>query len=130
MFWLQEGFPSTLRPGIRPRTTLSPTLALRDGKVAFALMAGGQASMRDDYAITCPEIDALVEISAGVPGVIGSRMTGGGFGGCTITLAHHDAVPALRETVESGLTPADELLERYHGAWAGDLTRIYPEYSY
>ena len=64
------------------------------------LMAGSQASMRDDYAITCPEIDALVEISVGVPGVIGSRMTGGGFGGCTITLAHHDAVDTLRETVE------------------------------
>ncbi|MEM8787694.1 MAG: glutamate--cysteine ligase [Pseudomonadota bacterium] len=37
---------------------------------------------------------------------------------------------ALHETVESGLTPADELLGAYHGPWAGDLTRIYPEYSY
>ncbi len=37
---------------------------------------------------------------------------------------------ALHETVESGMTPADELLEKYHGAWGGDLTRIYPEYSY
>ncbi len=64
------------------------------------LMAGSQASMRDDYAITCPEIDALVEITVGVPGVIGSRMTGGGFGGCTITLAEPDAVDRLRQTVE------------------------------
>jgi galactokinase len=64
------------------------------------LMAGSQASMRDDYAITCPEIDALVEISVGVPGVIGSRMTGGGFGGCTITLARQDALAGLRATVE------------------------------
>ena len=75
------------------------------------LMAGSQASMRDDYAITCPEIDALVEISVGVPGVIGSRMTGGGFGGCTITLATHDAVERLRQSVEreyparTGCTP-------------------------
>ena len=37
---------------------------------------------------------------------------------------------ALQESVESGRTPADELLERYHGAWAGDLSRIYAEYSY
>jgi len=64
------------------------------------LMAGSQASMRDDYAITCPEIDALVDISVGVPGVVGSRMTGGGFGGCTISMVAHDAVETLRQTVE------------------------------
>ncbi len=75
------------------------------------LMAGSQASMRDDYAITCPEIDALVEISVAVPGVVGSRMTGGGFGGCTISMVHHDAVETLREAVErdyaarTGCTP-------------------------
>ncbi len=75
------------------------------------LMAGSQVSMRDDYDITCPEIDALVEITVEVPGVIGSRMTGGGFGGCTITLARHDAVETLRQTVEreyparTGCTP-------------------------
>ena len=65
------------------------------------LMAGSQASMREQYAITCPEIDVLVEISVEVPGVIGSRMTGGGFGGCTITMARPDAVDALRERVEA-----------------------------
>jgi glutamate--cysteine ligase len=37
---------------------------------------------------------------------------------------------ALRESVETGRTPADELLERYHGDWQGDLSRIYGEYSY
>ena len=83
-----------------------------DDHVALGeLMAGSQASMRDDYAITCPEIDALVELSVSVPGVVGSRMTGGGFGGCTITLAQHEAVAPLRETVErvyparTGCTP-------------------------
>ena len=75
------------------------------------LMAGSQASMREDYAITCPEIDDLVEIAVGVPGVVGSRMTGGGFGGCTISLVEHDAVDALRAVVEreyparTGCTP-------------------------
>jgi len=64
------------------------------------LMAASQASMRDDYAITCPEIDVLVEIAVGVPGVVGSRMTGGGFGGCTISLVQPDAVDRLRATVE------------------------------
>jgi galactokinase len=92
---------------------LAATAALEadDHAALGASMAASQASMRDDYAITCPEIDALVEITVGVPGVIGSRMTGGGFGGCTITLAHHDAVERLRETVEreyptrTGCTP-------------------------
>ena len=37
---------------------------------------------------------------------------------------------ALKETVDSGVTPADELLENYHGKWEGDLSRIYAEYSY
>jgi galactokinase len=64
------------------------------------LMAASQASMRDHYQITCPEIDELVAISVAAPGVIGSRMTGGGFGGCTVSLVDPDAVEALRASVE------------------------------
>ena len=64
------------------------------------LMAGSQASMRDRYQITCPEIDVLVAITVASPGVIGSRMTGGGFGGCTVSLVEPDAVEGLRERVE------------------------------
>ncbi len=76
-----------------------------------ALMAGSQASMRDDYAITCPEIDALVALTVETSGVVGSRMTGGGFGGCTISLVRPDAVAGLRQRVErdypavTGCTP-------------------------
>ncbi len=65
-----------------------------------ALMAGSQASMRDDYAITCPQIDTLVALTVDTPGVVGSRMTGGGFGGCTISLVRPDAVASMRERVE------------------------------
>ena len=51
MFWLQDGFPSTLKPGIRPRTTLSPTLALRDGQPALAFgTPGGDA--QDQWGLT------------------------------------------------------------------------------
>ena len=64
------------------------------------LMAASQASMRDDYEISAPEIETLVEIAISVPGVIGSRMTGGGFGGSTVTLVRPDAAAALRERVE------------------------------
>lgn len=48
------------------------------------LMLESHASLRDDYEVSCPELDALVEIAAATPGVFGARMTGGGFGGCVV----------------------------------------------
>ena len=45
--------------------------------------------------MSCPELDVLVELALGVPGVLGSRMTGGGFGGCTVTLVTRDRVREL-----------------------------------
>lgn len=69
-------------------------------------MNASQASMRDDFEITCPEIDALAEIGQGIDGVYGSRMTGGGFGGCTVSLVDAGAVEAAKAT----------LLERYRAA--------------
>ena len=59
------------------------------------LMAESHASLRDDYEVSCPELDLLVDLAAAERGVIGTRMTGGGFGGCTVTLveaAHAQAV--------------------------------------
>jgi galactokinase len=69
------------------------------------------ASMRDLFGISSPELDALVEIARATPGVIGARLTGAGFGGCTINLVRRGAVPALREAVlrdypaRTGLAP-------------------------
>jgi galactokinase len=63
------------------------------------LFYASQASMRDLFGISSPELDALVGIAAGVPGVYGARLTGAGFGGCTINLVRHDAVDGLREAV-------------------------------
>ncbi len=63
------------------------------------LFYASHASMRDLFGISSPELDALVEIARAVPGVIGARLTGAGFGGCTINLVRRDAVPALREAV-------------------------------
>jgi galactokinase len=69
------------------------------------------ASMRDLFGISSPELDALVEIARATPGVIGARLTGAGFGGCTINLVRRDAVAALRANVlrdypaRTGLTP-------------------------
>jgi galactokinase len=50
------------------------------------LMVAAHASMRDDFAASCPEVDTLVEIALKQPGCIGSRITGGGFGGCTVNV--------------------------------------------
>jgi len=63
------------------------------------LMTESHVSLRDDFEVSCPELDALVEAALGEAGVYGSRMTGGGFGGCTVTLLRREAVPAVLEAV-------------------------------
>jgi galactokinase len=64
-----------------------------------ALFDQSHASLRDLYDVSSPELDALVEIARGVPGVLGSRLTGAGFGGCTITLVRRAAVGRLTDTI-------------------------------
>jgi galactokinase len=84
-------------------------LAAGDLEVAGALMAASHASLRDDFAVTTPALDALVERVGAVDGVYGARMTGAGFGGCVVALARPGAVgegwivrPVGRATVELG----------------------------
>ena len=67
-----------------------------------ALMAESHASLRDDYEVSCPELDLLVELAAGESGVIGTRMTGGGFGGCTVTLVEAARADAVMTAVSQG----------------------------
>jgi galactokinase len=59
----------------------------------------GHASLRDLYEVSSPELDALVEIAGAVPGVVAARMTGGGFGGCTVNLVRPDAVERFRSAI-------------------------------
>ncbi len=81
--------------------------ALHTGNLDFfgELMYASHASLHDDYEVTIPELDTLVEAARSVKGVIGSRMTGGGFGGSTITIMEeHTAARwarALRSTFQS-----------------------------
>ena len=63
------------------------------------LWAASHASLRDLYEVSSPELDALVEIAAGTPGVVAARMTGAGFGGCTVNLVERGAVEALEARV-------------------------------
>jgi galactokinase len=86
------------------------------------LFYASQASMRDLFGISSPELDALVEIASATPGVIGARLTGAGFGGCTINLVRPDAVGGLREAVmrdypaRTGFTPRVFEVEPSRGA--------------
>ena len=76
------------------------------------LFTASHASLRDLFEVSSPELDSLVEIARGVDGVFAARMTGAGFGGCTVNLVAPAAVGALRATVmaeypaRTGLTPA------------------------
>ena len=65
------------------------------------LMTASHNSLRDDFEVSCDELDCLVDIANGTEGVLGSRMTGAGFGGCTVTLIHMDAIGVL----EANLLP-------------------------
>jgi galactokinase len=58
-----------------------------------------QVSMQRDYEITCEEVDFLVEAASGIDGVFGARMTGGGFGGCTVNLLRPDAVEQFSKQI-------------------------------
>ena len=71
--------------------------ALKSGDIAAlgALLYASHASLRDDYEVSCPELDAVVEIVRAIPGVVGARMMGGGFGGSALILVQRDAQPEL-----------------------------------
>ena len=60
-----------------------------------ALMAGSHNSLRDDYEVSCFELDTMVDAALGAPGVVGVRMTGAGFGGCCIALVDSSQVDAF-----------------------------------
>jgi galactokinase len=77
--------------------TLQAKEALEKGEWARVgeLMNGSHASMRDDYEVSCEEIDLLVDMAQRYKGVYGSRLTGGGFGGCTVTLVEKEHAKEL-----------------------------------
>ena len=66
------------------------------------LMNASHESLRDDYEVSCKELDVLVELAWKQPGTLGARMTGAGFGGCTVNLVRADASEAFAEAVRRG----------------------------
>jgi galactokinase len=73
---------------------LATVAALQEGAIAAVgrLLDEAHASARDDYDISCAELEALVEAARGVAGTLGARLTGAGWGGCIVALVHRDAV--------------------------------------
>jgi galactokinase len=66
-----------------------------------ALMAEAHRSIRDDFEVSCSELDTLVAIASGIPGCYGARMTGGGFGGCTVNLVEEGQAEQFREAIHA-----------------------------
>lgn len=94
--------------------TLETVEALRRNnmKKVGELMYASHASLRDDYAVSCEELDILIEIAHEHENVAGARMTGGGFGGCTVNLVRRDTT---NDTANDGLNSFTENLKReYH----------------
>jgi galactokinase len=77
-------------------------LEARDFVACGRAMNASHLSMRDDFEITCPEVDMLAGLAQTVKGVYGSRMTGGGFGGCTISLVEAGAVDQASQILTDG----------------------------
>jgi galactokinase len=103
---------------------LTCAAALEAGDLASVgrLFADSHASLRDLYEVSSPELDALVEIATGVPGTVAARMTGAGFGGCTVNLVEREAVDRFEAAVvtryaeRTGLTPRVLVVEPAGGA--------------
>ena len=81
-----------------------------------ALMTASHRSLRDDYEVSCPELDLLVELATAERGVCGARMTGGGFGGCVIVLVASDRLEAVADSVSGQYNE--------HTGWAPGCYRI------
>lgn len=81
--------------------TIDAVIALKAGDIERfgKLMNQSHISLRDDYDVSCEEIDILVDLAWKIPGVLGSRITGGGFGGCTVSIVKNESIDTFIETI-------------------------------
>jgi len=105
----EEALPSRLLRRVRHVVTENARVdatceALRRGDLAAvgARLREGMASLRDDFEVSTPELDLLCALADAEPGVFGSRLTGAGFGGCTLHLVAPAAADAVGEAIASG----------------------------
>lgn len=81
--------------------TIDAVTALKAGDIERfgKLINQSHISLRDDYDVSCEEIDILVDLAWKIPGVLGSRITGGGFGGCTVSIVKDESIDTFIETI-------------------------------
>lgn len=102
--------------------TKDAVAALQQGNICKfgELMNQSHISLRDDYEVTGPQLDALAEAAWKIEGVLGSRMTGGGFGGCTVSLVKEEAIPTFIDKVGAEYTEKTGLKADFYIAEIGD----------
>ncbi len=88
------------------------------------LMNESHAGLRDAYEVSCDELNILTEIAQSIEGVIGARMTGAGFGGCTVNLVYQDAVETLHNRVMKEYTQRTGIEPEIYVCNVGDGARI------
>lgn len=104
------------------KRTTDAVEALKKGDLTTfgQLMNASHVSLRDDYEVTGPELDTMAEEAWKIEGVIGSRMTGGGFGGCTVSLVKDEAVDTFIEKVGKGYETKIGIKPDFYVAEIGD----------
>ena len=102
--------------------TAAAVEALKKGEIAYfgELMTASHVSLRDDYEVTGKELDTLAEAAWQVEGVLGSRMTGGGFGGCTVSLVKDEAIEDFKAFVGKEYEEKTGLKADFYVAEIGD----------
>jgi galactokinase len=108
------------------RRVLDAVEAAQAGDLARfgSLMRASHLSLRDDYEVSCPELDAMVEAAWRQEGVVGARMTGAGFGGCTVNLVGTDAVDEFLRRVPRAYEDATGLVPRIYVCAAEEGVRL------
>jgi galactokinase len=119
----------------RCRHIISDNRRVREAKVAMfegdpvafgKLMLAGHASERDDFECSCEEVDFLVETAKALPGCFGARLTGGGFGGCTVNLVERTESDAFTAALKAaykerfGIAAEAYICDAVDGAWLRD----------
>lgn len=127
---LEQRFRHVIREGDRVRQAVD---AMRTGKIDLfgKLMNASHASLRDDYEVSSPELDALVEI-ARKHGAVGSRLTGAGFGGCVVSLCTEDVAAEVMDGLRRDFygerlnSPEPDHLFEVSAAAGASVTRLDP----